>query len=123
MTAARRPIPRRSAQATFLRAAVILSVVLLAGLSLFTPWPRHVIWLAALSLVTFLLWGYDKFQAKAGGGRVPEIVLLGLTLAGGAVGAGLGMLVFRHKIRKPVFWVVLAGAAILQAVILFSLYR
>jgi len=57
-----------------------------------------------LNFISFLLFGYDKFQAKRGGWRIPERVLLGLSLFGGGIGALTGMLVFRHKTRKNTFW-------------------
>jgi uncharacterized membrane protein YsdA (DUF1294 family) len=57
-----------------------------------------------LTSINFLLFGYDKFQAKRNGWRIPERVLLGLTLFGGGIGGLAGMLVFRHKTRKNVFW-------------------
>ena len=57
-----------------------------------------------LNFISFLLFGYDKFQAKRGGWRIPERVLLGLSLFGGGIGALSGMLVFRHKTRKNIFW-------------------
>ena len=57
-----------------------------------------------LTSINFLLFGYDKFQAKRNGWRIPERVLLGLTLFGGGIGGLAGMLVFRHKTRKTVFW-------------------
>ena len=57
-----------------------------------------------LTSINFLLFGYDKFQAKRNGWRIPERVLLGLTLLGGGIGGLAGMLVFRHKTRKNVFW-------------------
>lgn len=58
-----------------------------------------------LNFINFLLFGYDKFQAKQGGWRIPEKVLLGLTLLGGGVGALAGMWLFRHKTRKNHFWI------------------
>lgn len=58
-----------------------------------------------LSFINFLLFGYDKSQSKQGGRRIPERVLLGLTLFGGGIGGLAGMLVFRHKTRKNIFWV------------------
>ncbi|NJN80994.1 MAG: DUF1294 domain-containing protein [Caldilineaceae bacterium] len=63
--------------------------------------------------MTFIFFGYDKTQAKRGKWRVPELVLHALSLVGGFVGAGLGMVVFRHKIRKPIFWIVVAVSAAL----------
>lgn len=57
-----------------------------------------------LNFINFLLYGYDKFQAKQGGWRIPERVLLGLSLFAGGIGGLAGMLVFRHKTRKNIFW-------------------
>ena len=57
-----------------------------------------------LNFVNFLLFGYDKFQAKREGWRIPEKVLLGLSLFGGGIGGLVGMLTFRHKTRKNIFW-------------------
>ena len=74
----------------------------------------------SLSVVTFILWGVDKFRAHANLWRIPERTLLIFTLLGGSFGALAGMVVFRHKIRKPYFWVVVGLACILQ--ILFLIY-
>jgi len=60
----------------------------------------------SLNFLNFLLFGYDKFQAKRGGWRISEKVLLGLSLFGGGLGGLAGMLVFRHKTRKNIFWFV-----------------
>ena len=57
-----------------------------------------------LNFLNFLLFGYDKFQAKRGGWRIPEKVLLGLSLCGGGIGGLAGMLTFRHKTRKNIFY-------------------
>lgn len=58
-----------------------------------------------LNFINFLLFGYDKFQVRRGGWRIPEKSLLGLTLFGGGIGGLAGMLLFRHKTRKNIFWV------------------
>lgn len=103
-------------------AAVLVAVTGLA-LILFTDWNPVLIWILAVSLVTFILYGYDKTQARLGGGRVPEIVLHGLALAGGFLGGWLGRWIFRHKTRKPAFTVVLTVSTILWlgiAIYLFS---
>lgn len=65
-------------------------------------------WIIALSVATFAAYGWDKAQAKRERQRIPEKRLHGLALAGGFVGGWLGMVVFRHKTRKPIFKVVLA---------------
>jgi uncharacterized membrane protein YsdA (DUF1294 family) len=80
-----------------------LSAVLAVVLGIVTPLDPLLAWLVAISIVTFLVWGYDKAIAGSGRLRVPERVLLALTFAGGTLGALLGMRVFRHKTIKASF--------------------
>ena len=61
------------------------------------------IWLGVTSALAFLLFGWDKLMAKLRRRRVPEAALLGCALMGGSAGAALGMALFRHKTRKPLF--------------------
>jgi len=75
-----------------------------------------------INIAAFIIYGYDKFSAKRGGWRTPESVLLGLSLLGGAFGGLLAMLLFRHKTRHTVFWIVnLAGCAVHLYLIVFLL--
>ena len=46
-----------------------------------------VLWVAALSIAAFGVYGYDKGQAQRRGGRVPEVVLWRLPLWAGSPGA------------------------------------
>ena len=59
-----------------------------------------------ISLIAFALYGADKSKAKRGAWRIPEATLLGFGFFGGAVGALLGMRLFRHKTKHWYFWVV-----------------
>lgn len=93
--------------------AVVAIAVLGLALVGLTDWNPFLIWISTVSLVTFILYGYDKAQAKRDGTRVPEIVLHGLALAGGFLGGWLGRWIFRHKIRKSVFAVVLTVSTVL----------
>ena len=61
------------------------------------------VWLAAVNLVTFAVYGIDKAKAKRGAWRVPEKTLFLLPLLGGSLGALLGMKVFRHKTKHWYF--------------------
>lgn len=61
------------------------------------------IYLAAINLVTFLIYGVDKLKAKHHWWRVPEATLLLLAVLGGSVGAWLGMQAFRHKTQHKKF--------------------
>ena len=61
------------------------------------------IYLEAVNLAAFILFGIDKRRAKRNAWRIPEAVLLGSVVLGGGVGALAGMRLFRHKTRKPRF--------------------
>jgi uncharacterized membrane protein YsdA (DUF1294 family) len=69
---------------------------------------------AALTLLTLVLYGWDKLQARRGGRRVPETTLHLSALVGGFAGAWLGMRAFRHKTQKPRFALVVAASALLH---------
>jgi uncharacterized membrane protein YsdA (DUF1294 family) len=111
----------RSPKIIFLVLAAVLVAALALTLLLFTNWNLFLIWIGAVSLVTFLLYGYDKAQAKAGGTRVPEIILHGLALAGGFPGGWLGRWIFHHKTRKAEFAVILAISTVLYLGLAFYL--
>lgn len=66
------------------------------------PWGLLALWLVVINLVTFLVFGIDKWKAKRkmkheSTRRVPEKTLFLLSVLGGSVGALLGMRVWHHK--------------------------
>ena len=73
------------------------------------------VWLAGVNVVTFALYGIDKYRAKKGRWRIPERTLLLLPLLGGSVGGILGMAAFHHKTRHWYFRVGLPVMFLLQA--------
>ena len=80
----------------------------------------YIIFLIAMSVAAFILYGADKKKAKSGKWRIKESTLLGLGFFGGAVGALLAMRVFRHKTKHWYFLVVnLLGLAVQAAVLYF----
>jgi len=88
----------------------LLAVLLITYLQLllFPAWDVVFAWLIAINIVTFVAFGYDKAVAPNGTLRVPETILLGLTLLGGSVGAVIARPLFRHKTQKLsfrlIFW-------------------
>ena len=56
-----------------------------------------------MSVVAFLMYGWDKRQAKTKGWRVSEKQLHTLAFLGGWPGAMLGRTYFRHKTQKNEF--------------------
>jgi uncharacterized membrane protein YsdA (DUF1294 family) len=101
--------PKRFFAAVGLFLAVALSV-LLWRLGL----PAVYAYLAGVNLVTLLAYWYDKRQAIAGKGRVPEVVLHLAALLGGTPGALLAQGLFRHKTRKAGFRIATAAIIVLQ---------
>lgn len=61
---------------------------------------------ACVGLVTFAAFGWDKRCAERGARRIPERTLHALEMFGGWPGALLGMQAFRHKRRKPGYFIV-----------------
>jgi uncharacterized membrane protein YsdA (DUF1294 family) len=59
--------------------------------------------LIALNIVTFLVYGIDKWKAKQGRWRISEATLLMLAVIGGSIGALLGMRVWHHKTQHKKF--------------------
>ncbi len=67
---------------------------------------EYLIWyLAAINVLTFFVYGLDKHKARKGRWRIPEATLLMLAALGGSIGAYAGMKIFRHKTKKPKFYV------------------
>ena len=54
-------------------------------------------YLIVINIVTFLVYGIDKWKAKKGSWRISEATLLILAAIGGSIGAMLGMKVWHHK--------------------------
>ena len=54
-------------------------------------------YLLVINILTFVVFGIDKWKAKQGSWRISEATLLMLAVIGGTIGALLGMQVWRHK--------------------------
>ena len=61
------------------------------------------IYLVAINVITFFLYGLDKWKAKQSKWRIKEATLLGIAAIGGSIGAWLGMKVWRHKTQHTQF--------------------
>ncbi|MBR1654511.1 MAG: DUF1294 domain-containing protein [Clostridia bacterium] len=66
---------------------------------------RVLLYLLAINIIAFLAMGIDKWKAKRGAWRIPEQTLISLVLLGGGIGGIAGMYIFRHKTKKPRFFV------------------
>ncbi|MFO0929796.1 MAG: DUF1294 domain-containing protein [Gemmataceae bacterium] len=121
---------RRRRPAVFhgtMAAVVVVALVGLLFAALPLPWTWYGLlaaYLITVTLVTFAYYGYDKWRARTGMSRVPEVVLHGLALAGGSIGAYAGMLVFRHKTVKAPFRLIFRITVVMQVLLIAAvLYR
>ena len=85
------------------------------------------IYLAVISLISFIVTAWDKHCAKRDMWRVPEKTLLILSTLGGSVAMYITMKTIRHKTKHPKFMVGIPVIIFLQAaviaVLIYFLYR
>ena len=82
-----------------------------------------VIYLLAVNLLTFILYGIDKKRARNREWRISEKTLIGIAVIGGSVGAILGMHVFHHKTRHWYFRYGLPVILIIQVLLAWCFYN
>ena len=75
-------------------------------------------YLIVINVVTFLVYGIDKWKAKQGSWRISEATLLMLAVIGGSIGALLGMKVWRHKTQHKKFKYGLPLILIIQIILI-----
>lgn len=61
------------------------------------------IYLVAINIVTFFVYGIDKWKAKRSKWRIEESTLLWWAAAGGSIGALFGMKAWHHKTMHKKF--------------------
>ena len=92
-----------------------------------SPWALLAGYLLLINLLTFLIFGLDKWKAKRKEKnervrRVPEKTLFLLSALGGSIGALLGMKAFHHKTLHKTFRFGIPAILSLQVVIPVGLY-
>ena len=60
-------------------------------------------YLLAINIVSFFLYGIDKYKAKKGRWRISEATLLMMAVIGGSIGAWVGMRLWHHKTMHKKF--------------------
>ena len=75
-------------------------------------------YIIVVNIVTFLVYGIDKWKAKQGSWRISEATLLMLAVIGGSIGALLGMKVWRHKTQHKKFKYGLPLILIIQIILI-----
>ena len=92
-----------------------------------SPWGVLAVWLVIINVVTFLVFGLDKWKAKRKVRReqvrrVPEKTLFLLAALGGGLGALIGMRVWHHKTLHRSFRYGIPAILLVEAVGLFYLW-
>jgi uncharacterized membrane protein YsdA (DUF1294 family) len=80
-----------------------------------------ILYVLAVSVISFCMFAWDKYCAIHGLWRIPERSLLLMAAAGGTPGAFAGQKVLRHKTRKQPFGTYLLIIAALQIVAILVL--
>ena len=80
------------------------------------------VYLVAINAATFWLFAHDKRAAIAGRRRIPEDRLLAAAFLGGSIGAKVGQMMLRHKIRTEPFRQQLNGILAVQVVALAAAF-
>ena len=75
-------------------------------------------YLIVINVVTFLVYGIDKWRAKKGKWRISEATLLLLAVIGGSIGAWLGMKVWHHKTMHKKFKYGIPAILIIQIILI-----
>lgn len=76
-----------------------------------------------INIVTFIIYGIDKYKAKKGKWRIPENSLIGLAIIGGSIGAYLGMIVWHHKTMHLKFKYGIPLIIVIQLVIAYMFVK
>ena len=71
-----------------------------------------------INVVTFFVFGIDKWKAKQGSWRISETTLLLLAVIGGSIGAWLGMKVWHHKTMHKKFKYGVPAILIIQIILI-----
>ena len=54
-------------------------------------------YIVVINLVSFMMFGIDKYKARRGQWRISEATLLAVAAIGGSIGVWMGMKVWHHK--------------------------
>ena len=74
-------------------------------------------YLIIVNIVSFILYGIDKYKAKGGKWRISEATLLMMAVIGGSIGAWVGMRLWHHKTMHKKFKYGIPIIIILQVVL------
>ncbi|MGP4041633.1 DUF1294 domain-containing protein [Gracilibacillus sp. D59] len=81
------------------------------------------IYVAIMNIISLFTMWIDKRKARKKKWRIPEGRIWLFAIIGGALGATIGMHVFRHKTKHTLFVIGLPVIAIIQCVLIIIYYK
>ena len=75
---------------------------------------------AAMNVITFIMFAWDMFMSVRKGWRIPESTLLVLSALMGSFGAFAGMYLFHHKTQKLKFSIPVPLMMVAQTIIILT---
>ena len=82
-----------------------------------------IVYFVSISVISFLLFGLDKWKATQNKSRISEFTLLLFSFLGGSLGSLLAMLIFRHKISKTSFKIKFGLIVLAQILIILYYFK
>lgn len=80
-------------------------------------------YLFAINIVSFFLYGIDKYKAKKNKWRISEATLLMIAVIGGSIGAWVGMRLWHHKTMHKKFKYGIPVIMIMQVCLVVYLHK
>jgi uncharacterized membrane protein YsdA (DUF1294 family) len=80
------------------------------------------LYLLVAGILTFIMFGIDKYKAKKAKWRIPESSLILSCMIGGAFGGFLGMHLFHHKTRHMKFRIMVPLSVLLWCTVLILIF-
>ena len=78
-------------------------------------------YLLIINIITFIIYGIDKYKSIKHKYRISEATLIILAILGGAIGAFLGMVTFHHKTQKKKFIILIPIILLIWVYILINI--
>ena len=97
---------------------IIAGLVVISMVSFSIASSNLQVYMVVINLITFCLYGYDKFISSGEKLRVPEKVLHLLALFGGSVFAYISQVLFNHKLKKQPFQSIFLVISLFQIIYL-----
>ena len=82
-----------------------------------------IVYLAAVNILAFILFGTDKYKAVHHRWRISERTLFTTAIIGGSLGSIAGMYAFRHKTKHASFTMGMPAILLIQLALYYLLTR